>query len=237
MKFDKFLLERNFDLVSTDFIKKTFNKIKSDLVGKDFGNLEIEQILNKNFAPKGITFEMGFGTPQFSSMGEVGIINSFIDTTGHITIQYKDYFYEIFEDEYLYIDLINVISRTVSHEQVHLQQLKKIKSDKNKYELENVLSKITKNPENQYEYLSSKQEMMAFAVEAVEEFRNLNYSDKEILQKIKKPFDDTSESDIMFMYTNYFDYRGNWLNSKDRKEMQRILNRFLNYMAQYIFDN
>lgn len=196
--------------------------------------LEIEEILNKNFKKHKIKFDSGFGSSQFDTHTRVGIINAGIQDDGLIIINYADYFYETFEDEELYNELSVLIKNLVSHELTHLQQMKKITlKHKNNYKISEILNKLTKDPNNRFKYLSSKQEMMAFAVECVEEYRSNGYSDKEILKKMKSPWGEV-ESDIFWMYFDYFDYRGNWMSGKDKMEMKGILDRFLKYMYQYI---
>lgn len=233
--FFEFINERKYDNLDTTFVKTVLTKNKDKLFGQDLANLEIEEILNSIFAIHNISFTHSFGTSEFSSLSELGLINASIDLKGNIQIGYKDYFYETFEDDYLFNDLINVLERIVKHELVHFNQLRKIKQkSKDNYDFNNTLNKIQKDPSNRYKYLSSPQEMQAFAVEAVEEFRAVGYTDDEILNKIKKPFEAAPDSDTFYYYIDYFDYRGDWMSLKDKKEMQEILNKFLRYMYDYI---
>lgn len=228
------LLERSFPLSDSSFVKLEMNKHKNELIGKGYGNLEIEQILNKIFSKYDIQFEIGFGTPAFEDSANVGIVNAAIDDYGHVHIHYKDYFYETFNDDYYWNDLIGVLSRTIAHERTHLHQLNQIRNGRTLSDYYEILSKVKTDTGNRYKYLSNKQEIMAFAVEAVEEFRSLDYSDDEILKKMKTPFKDNVESNIFYLYTDYFDYTGDWMDATEKKKMKDVIDKFLMYMYQYI---
>jgi hypothetical protein len=225
--------ERDSFCTKEEWVNKLLLKIKDDLIEKELGNLEIEKILNKEFIKKRLQFELGFGVSQFDSMNSLGIISAYTNNYGDIVIQYDESFYKTFEDLELYLDFGKVLGRIIQHEIVHRSQIEKIKRNNTSYEVHRILNAISTDPTNRFKYLSNKHEMMAFAVEAVEEFRDLGYTDKEIIKKINSPWGDV-EGDIFYMYFDYFDYRGNWLDSKDKRIYKEILNRFTKYMYQYI---
>lgn len=210
------------------------NKHKDELIGKGYGNLEIASILNRIFSKYDIVFEPGSGTPVFDDSAKVGIVNAGIDDLGRIHVHYKDYFYEGFEDDEIWNDIIAVISRVVAHERTHLHQLQQIRKGRSTSDYYDILSKVQSDTSNRWRYLSNKQEIMAFAVEAVEEFRSLGYSDDDILKKMKTPFKDNVESNIFYLYTDYFDYTWDGYDKDEIKKMKDVIDRFLKYMYQYI---
>ncbi|MCK9575750.1 MAG: hypothetical protein WC979_02600 [Candidatus Pacearchaeota archaeon] len=234
--FDDFIVEREFPFTDTSFVTRILTKLKSQILEKNLGNLEVETILNKAFRSFLVSFESNSGQSAFDDMTRVGLIQSRIDQDGNIIVDYADYFYETFEDEELYDEFGTVLARILAHERTHAGQLDKIRMGRNSYDFYNILGKIGKDPSNRFKYLSSKQEMMAFAVECVEEFRGMGYSDSDILRKIKTPFKDYQESNIFYLYIDYFDYRGHVFDNdeKERKKCKDVIDGFLKYMYQYI---
>lgn len=109
----------------------------------------------------------------------------------------------------------------VGHEIVHRLQINRIKEK----EILNILS--TKEIENQKEFLSNKQEMMAYAWQIIQEFRALNYNDNEILKVIKADWKYTMSAllpRIYFIYLNVFQF------NKENK----VLKRLHKYMYEYL---
>ncbi|HRW22069.1 MAG TPA: hypothetical protein P5509_08855, partial [Bacteroidales bacterium] len=150
------LYERSFPESDVSFVKKILNKHKDDLIGKGLGNLEIEQKLNKIFMKYNMEFSVGFGTPAFDDSARVGLVEAAIDEDGRIHIHYKEYFYEIFEDDELWNEFITVLSRIVAHERTHLHQLKQIRNGRDITDYYEILSKVKADLSNRYKYLSNK---------------------------------------------------------------------------------
>jgi hypothetical protein len=84
----------------------------------------------------------------------------------------------------------------------------------------------SENPEKIRKYLSNKQELMAYAREAVEEFTRF-YPKEKILNRLRNPFStnifpDRSESDTFWTYTEWFSAN------------EQPFKTFLKYMYQYL---
>lgn len=235
---DDFINEREFRFSGSNYGVAELQANKEKIMAVLTGNLGIETVLNKLLQKYSIRFESGFGYPQFDDMASVGIIDAGISDDGEIIIRYADYFYETFEDDDLFNTFITVFKRTVAHEMTHYNQLVKIRKGRSQYDYMQILSKLSKDPNNRDKYLSSPQEIIAFAVESVEEFRGLGYTDAEILKKIKTPFVDYSETNIFYMYIDLYDWH--WmekLDDPDKKEIDRckkIIDKFLHHMYMYI---
>lgn len=232
--FDEFLFERSFPTTDISFVKQTLNDNKDKLIAKNLGSLDIINVLNSIFLKYSIKFHLDSGKSVFDDMSEVALIRGGIDDEGVVHVDCHDYLYEIFEDDYLFDSFISVLSRVIIHERTHLHQLNQLRKGRELSDYYDILAKLKTNVNNRFKYLSSKQEIMAFAVEAVEEFRSLKYSDEQILKKMKTPFVDNVEGNIFYLYTDYFDYRGDYYSSAEKKKMKAVIDKFLMYMYQYI---
>jgi GNAT superfamily N-acetyltransferase len=222
LKETNFLLERKYK--STKWIIDILESIKGDLIGKDYGNLEIENILNKAFSKYRINFERGFNETTRDNWGEVGIIEGYIYENGNIYIVYDDNFYLTFEDDYLWDNFKKVCTSILSHELTHRDQFIKILKNQNYVK---PVSRITNSS-----YLSDDKEIQAFAREALEEYIQLGYNKNQILQLIKTPTgsnkDQASkeESDSFWYYYDYF--------SDSQYGNPKVWKKFLKYMYQYL---
>jgi len=217
-----FLLERKYK--STKWIIDILESIKGDLIGKDYGNLEIENLLNKAFNKYRINFERGFNETTRDNWGEVGIIEGYIYENGNIYIVYGDNFYLTFEDDYLWDNFKKVCTSIISHELTHRDQFIKILKNQNYVK---PVSRITNSS-----YLSDDKEIQAFAREALEEYIQLGYNKNQILQLIKTPTGNNKdqaskeESDSFWYYYDYF--------SDPQYGNPKVWKKFLKYMYQYL---
>ena len=80
--------------------------------------------------------------------------------------------------------------------------------------------------------------MMAFANEAVQSWKSVNYTNEQILNKLRKPFvndinPSRNESFAFDLYLTEFNPYDKYITDKERDEDTLILKRFLNYMAAY----
>lgn len=228
-KHDK-ILEKVIN-VDAFFVKDILETIKNKLIGKGFGNLEIEEILNDSFSNYDIIFNSGWGVPTDPDLLQLYLINANINIENQIEIIYSDQFYEIFNDDENWELFKKVIFRLVSHELVHKEQINKISINKTPYQFDQVMSKLSKNnPEQIRLYLSKPQELMAFAHEAYLEFSEIGYSDEKIKNRLREPlsndiYPDKGESHIFWTYTEWFD--------PNEKPFQQ----FIKYMYSYLKEN
>jgi len=211
------------------FIKSDLLKLKSKLIGHNYGNLEIESILNKALAKYSIEFDNGMSSQGSSDddASSVYLLNASTYDNGLIKIEYEDEFYQIFDDSEKWDLFIKVVTRMLSHELVHIGQFGKIRKKNKSYKYFDILSKMRVAPEDTVKYLSNKMELMAFAREAVEQFRDIGYDDNQILNRIKHPFQegiypDRAESNVFWTYTEWFEPNDN------------ALKKFLSYMYMYL---
>jgi hypothetical protein len=222
LKEENFLLERVYK--SNKWVYDILESIKDDLIGKNYGNLEIENILNKAFKKYRINFERGFNEATRDNWGEVGIIEGYIYEDGDIYIVYNDDFYLTFEDDYLWDTFKKVCASIISHELTHRDQFIKILKNQNYVK---PVSRITNSS-----YLSDDKEIQAFSREALEEYIQLGYNKNQILQLIKTPTGSNKsqankeESDSFWYYYDYF--------SDPQYGDPKVWKKFLKYMYQYL---
>jgi hypothetical protein len=192
--------------VDSSFVSKELNKVKNELIDKNLGNLEIEEILNKAFSKHNIKFVMGqSGTSDHPKYAEVYISQASIYENLSIVIEYEEGFYLVFDNEDKWKTFVNVVSHIIAHELVHREQIKKILNRVGNQKLKQV---VMQSAEKATDYLSQKQEIMSFAQEAVLELKQLGYDNKKIETLLKAPYKNSApgrgESDIFWMYTEWF---------------------------------
>ena len=87
-RYSKLFKERFFN-IHIQFVKKVLSKVKNKIIAKNYGNIEIEDILNNSFSLYGIRFENGFDSEHTNyQYGQVQIIKGSIDEVGVIYIYY-----------------------------------------------------------------------------------------------------------------------------------------------------
>lgn len=218
------LTERRYQSVS--WVSSYIDSVKDEIIGNDLSNIEIADILNKKFQSKRIKFEdsPSFGEPLRDSWAEVGITKGFIYSDGTIGIGYDSNFWETFEDDYLWDNFKNIVSSIIAHELTHRDQFIKM--------LKNANYVDSSNSDINSEYLSHPKEIQAFAREAVEDYMQLGYSVKDILQLLRTAEGGNirqaskEESDAFWYYYDYF--QGNEYGNR------KVWNKFLKYMYEYL---
>lgn len=213
--------------VDSSFIPKELNRVKDKIIGKDLGNLEIAEILNKALRYHHVDFEPGFVQSGDSDMARVSISLGVIDVAGGIHIQYEKDFYEQFSDDDTWPSFVNVVHRLVEHELVHRFQIQRISSKYHGYKRDQILSKLEADPHNLDSYLGSSQEIPAFARQAVLEIRQAGYSDAIIAKYLRNPFARgariwAGDSNTLWLYTDWFQQGDKELN-KFFVQMYRII--------------
>jgi len=258
-KFKEYLLNESIIHTDTKFIDE-LNLVKNKVLEKNLGTYEICEIFNDKLRKYGLVFRQeGFSVSDNSEYAKSWIRGAGTNERGIVTIFVEDEFYKVFDYEGEWNNFIKVLKRIVSHELVHKGQISRIKA-KNKEQSGEILRKLgdderlTITSGEARKYLSRKMELMSFAKEAIEEFRDIGYTDKQILNRIRKPLDKNiypskEESHIFYRYTDYFDinekpfkdflkYCYHYLNKKeDIKKNINTENLFFNYIKNKRFKN
>ena len=218
------LKERQY--ISVEWVNELLDSIKDMIIAKDLSNIEIVDILNKKFQSKRIQFEYSpsYGEQVRDRWAEVGLTKGYIYSDGSIGIGYDSDFWKTFEDDDLWDNFKKAVSSIIAHELTHRDQFIKIINNSGYIDsIDNV---------NNSDYLSHPKEIQAFAREAVEDYMQLGYKVKEILQLIRTASGGTAsqahkeESDAFWYYYEYFQDKeyGN----------QKVWNKFLKYMYEYL---
>lgn len=218
------LKERQY--MSVEWVNELLDSVKDAIIAKDLSNIEIADILNEKFQSKQIQFENSpsFGEQVRDRWAEVGLTKGYIYSDGSIAIGYDSDFWKTFEDDYLWDNFKKAVSSIIAHELTHRDQFIKMISNAGYVDsIDNV---------NNSDYLSHPKEIQAFAREAVEDYMQLGYEVKEILQLIRTAGGGNvsqahkEESDAFWYYYEYFQDKeyGN----------QKVWNKFLKYMYEYL---
>jgi len=222
------LITEKVNKADISFVEPTMNKIRKQLVGNDLGNLEIADILNKAFRKHQIQFEpTNSGPSAHAERNEAGIPVGSIDEKLNIIIEYNEYLHEVFVDNYNWDTFIKVLKNMISHELIHRQQIKKIYlKNFDPYMRDQILRQMQADPHSRESYLANKQEMRAFAQEAVNEFLSIGYNKEQIMHRLRYPYKADSphaeESDTFWSYINWFEP-----NSKEIKQFIAYMYKFL----------
>jgi hypothetical protein len=203
--------------IDISWVKPILLKVKSKLVGHDYGNLEIENILNKVFSNYFVKFYSGFDSETgIASYAEVGIIKGSIYDNGLIRIDYFSDFYKTFENNDLYNNFINVVSSIIYHERIHKYQLSK-----------HMIKQVDMS--SNFTYLSNKHEIQAHAQQAIFDLLSSGYSVSEIEKKLKSKseMNDLISSDAFWFYYDHF---GLYYNPKEKDKYNYVWPLFLKYM-------
>ena len=207
------LLSEGIIQPDASFVKPILDSIKSKLIEKDLGNLQVDEILNNAFEDHNIEFIQGWNEEADDpEMAQVCIGHaSTISDSSKIEIYHTDDFYQVFEDADEWNRFVSVIYNLISHELIHRVQLEKISQSNSNDDFYSIVSKMAKaDPDKLRTYLSKTHELMAFAKESYLEFSEAGYSNEKIINRIRKPmsndfYPDRAESHIFWTYTEWFD--------------------------------
>lgn len=154
---------------------KLFMKFKDQLVGKHLGNLQLAEFLSKQFSYKKTSFVYSFASSDNDEYDQLGLSGAALLEDGNIQVQYRDNFWENFEEKEAnqvlfgktrYQYMAEVVDSLIRHEEVHKQVLGE---------------KITYLPVYQQEltpaqYLSRPDELQAQALSIVDDLTRKGYS-------------------------------------------------------------
>ena len=193
-----------------DELNKNINKFTSDL-----SSMDVVNILNDIFFQHSIYFDIDARESNRDDYAKVGVVEGYIDDKLNIHIILNNDIWEELDDSQWFKSFLNVLDSIISHELVHREQLTRSS------EIKSV------NMASNFTYLSDKREIMANAKSAVNEFLNVGYSKKQILQKLREPQNreinpGIEESEVFWQYTEHFDFN------------DPVMKLFLTYMYQYL---
>jgi len=157
----------------------------------------------------------------------VYIIQGIGSNNGIIRIIYASGLHKVFAKDFKYWKVFkDLVSEIISHEIVHIIQFDKImnkyKDNPKKY-VKVIQSLGQEGIETHKEYLSQKMEIMAFARNAVEEFRSHGFSNEDIVKYIKNfSKADIDDSFVFYVYQHFFD------------KNDKILKKFLKNVYSYV---
>lgn len=220
---------------NVNFIVKILNDNKSQLFNKQLSSIEIGDSLTQLMKHEGIMFLPDSDLSNQSdleSYKQIGLMRGTTLANQIIIIFYNpDEFYKTFEDDDLYKLFIKVLYQLIQHEMIHVKQLERISNNVNTSSeaFNKLMQKLNTDPHDVQSYLSKPHELMAYAHDAVSEFINAGYPIDKILNRVKMPYNTSiaphqQESDIFYLYTDWFDSRS------------ITLKRFLNYMYKYLIN-
>lgn len=163
----------------------------------DFMNSEDLSFINNN-----IEFEYGrtggadWGKYGFqgASMYDDGILG--VSLSGGI-FKLNDKSYEVF---------LSLLLQLFAHELVHKKQMAKIRKAKKTLEKTNFMKFANLRAINTDKYMSDKYEIMAFARQSIEEFRQMGFTKKGMLEVISNPLSKTNKRLINSMKSNFSYY-------------------------------
>jgi len=217
--------------ITSNVISK-IDYLKPQLINKNLDSIEAARILNYVLEDKGLKFEESNreGVQENSDYTQIGVHYAAANEDGSISVFIKpEHFHENFESEKDFIYFLKILKTILNHEVIHSLQLLKIFDAKNQdaYRYSQVIEKLVSKNDDGAEYLGNIAEVMAFAKEAIDQFRTAGYAEEEILERIKNPrnkeiYPSINESTI---FQNYIDY----FNSGDP-----VFKKFIYYMARYL---
>lgn len=223
MRFKHFLTE-NIILPDESIINTVISHLISvRLRHKSLDVNKLEELLSQNKAEIGFRY-----TPNESPNDSYpyGFNSGLVWNNGKIVIIFNKNLTKCFKDNKLFHKSIYHLRMLLQHELIHRVQFDKIQT-KSPDKFQTVLKKIHINATQKEtkDYLSIPQEMMSFAKNAIEELKGEGYSEKDILELIKKYEKNMSalgDSETFFVY--YLDL------NEDKKKFQK----FLTYMYKYL---
>lgn len=204
--------------VDVDFVARELSKVKQKVIGKNHGNLEIENILNRALTDYGIFFQAGDDSESTTDdLGSVGLISASIDDYTRVYLNYFSDFYTYFDEDYVWNDFIEAVAGLVYHELVHRYQLKKIPFENRKSIDPSGIS-----------YLTNSHEVMAHAQQFVFMALRTGYTKNDIKQKLRSA--DSSEDFIYISaFWKYWDWFGRDAKANDDKIALKTWDLFLKY--------
>lgn len=183
-------------------IKTTVNQVISELHDLDISRLvstlDFVGAFNTVCESYSIQFIVGFDTMDSNyDYASVGIIQSYIDENGLITVELFDDFWDIVYNDTTYGEFLKVLKNILSHELVHITQLIK-SSGKMKYV--DISDSIL--------YLSNIHEIEAHAAQAMDYYVEMGYNKRQIKQLLRNPnngnIPSPQESNAFWKYYDLF---------------------------------
>jgi hypothetical protein len=188
------------------FVKKILDDHK-DLLAGDYSADYLASALEILFDKHKIEFVLSSGSKsQNKLLADVGIVSGSVTTDGKtIRIYLSDKIETGIKNKF--DTFVKALSIIIGHELVHRGQLGRIKAvnpAKFKEFMERMKS-IDPYSMNLKDYLSGKQEIMAFAQEFISDLKQKNFSNQKIFNILKNPSSYIKKSFILNVYMQTFD--------------------------------
>lgn len=183
------------------FVIKALRSVKDNLIG----NADPLVVLNTALADYNISFQYtNSPDSRVRAHDEVGIVRAETDSTGRIMVDMENDLHDVFASTKLWDEFIIVLGEVVGHELIHRTQFKAIVSGKEKYSA----PPETGDKRADYKaYLANKYEMMAYAYQAVVEYKNAGFK-KSAVETLLNNLDNENpsirHSAMMSRYAEFF---------------------------------
>jgi len=179
---------------------------------KAFNNYNLIDGLNKEFKRDDITFSSS------NLHGEDDVVNAFtFPETLEIEVVIGVQLLGLTDKE-----LMDRLVETLEHEMVHREQLKRSDGKAHSVSMETI------DADNVDQYLSDKQEIMAYAIQIVTTLRNENYTDIQIIDMIRRPKNWANKivksRSHLEMYLDVF--------KKDSYQVKRLKKQMIQYIGE-----
>jgi hypothetical protein len=178
-----------------------YKKIKHDVKNKEFNRIVLQWYFNKIFTPFCITFKI-IKDEQIKKGYEYryGLIQAetLMDKCSTIILFCNLNILDFNKSDTIFEEFSRIFIKAISHELIHRIQVIEISDLKIKRALAN-------NKKEDFEYYSTKQELMAYAWEILEELRFSGLTDNEIEKKFKTLNFTVMHSNILNKYLKLYD--------------------------------
>jgi len=179
-------------------------------------------LMNRTLKKLGIQFELTDELPVDISKADVGLSSAAIQSGGTIQVYVLPDFTHVLDGEW--DEFIEQLSHLLSHELVHRKQQYRIhKAQPNRYD--QIIGKLSSATSRGSDYWLNKQEMMAFAKEALMELQIFGLNKQMIRKLLKRPQSIQRNPKASPIFYNYVRLM------KDHKDEVK---RFFHYLYQYL---
>lgn len=214
--------------VNSSFVGEYLEKVKEDLIDAD-DVYEAEDILNYVFKKKRIEFTEGDTPSNIKRFIDAGIQGAEYDLEENkIFLMYNPKtFLKAVKNEKRWETFKSLAIELIDHELVHQAQNSKMKTAMGKTGFKDKLEKNLKKKRKDTgydEYYQDKNEVSAYAKEAVHELKTKGYDNEGILKILKNP-KSSNDSEVISMYHQLY---------KLGSIKKEVFNRFLKKVEEYL---
>ena len=221
--------------IRTEPIKDCLDEVRHVIQTEHLNSLETAELLDTALQDFDITFEHGGYLPDSgdAAICQARLVRASTQEDGSIVIEYDPELGPYLEtcSDREWREFVQAVCSLVSHELTHREQLSAIHRDNDEYTAEKGINQMMADPYKEWEYYSNPHEIAAFARSAVEELRNVSYTDSQILHLLRnreQQKDSAGDSNTFWLYWDMF---GRW---KSEAENQEIWKRFLQAITKIL---